>query len=263
VRADGYVALAHLALARGAWRIAMAELDSAARFNPAAAWWGAYFATLPFVSPGDAAVGAASRHLADATARNAATPLYLALAVDARAAPVIQRYNAALLRLAASRPGHDGATLACPDAPASNVDDLCADLRHGVAADALRRSGRPADALRELEELNMRVPYQLAGRSVYFARTRERFLRAELLERAGRLDEAYDWYAAVPHAARLDYLYLAPSHLGRARIRARQGNAAAAARHYRKVLALMPAPDPELAAIRREAEAGLARLGNP
>ncbi len=36
----------------------------------------------------------------------------------------------------------------------------------------------------------MRVPYQLAGRSVYYARTRERFLRATLLERAGRVDEA-------------------------------------------------------------------------
>jgi tetratricopeptide (TPR) repeat protein len=103
------------------------------------------------------------------------------------------------------------------------------------------------------------VPYQLAGRSAYFARTRERFLRAELLERAGRLVEAYDWYSAAPHGARLDYLYLAPSHLGRGRIRERQGNAAAAAEHYRKVLALMPAPDPELAALRRDAAAGLAR----
>jgi tetratricopeptide (TPR) repeat protein len=180
--------------------------------------------------------------------------------VDARAAPVIRRYNAALLQLAASRPGDDGVTLACPDAPASSVDDLCADLRHGVAADGLRRTGRPAEALRELEALSMRVPYQLAGRSAYFARTRERFLRAELLERAGRLDEAYDWYSAVPHGARLDYLYLAPAHLGRGRIGERQGNAAAAAGHYRTVLALMPAPDSELAALRREAEAGLARV---
>jgi tetratricopeptide (TPR) repeat protein len=261
VRADGYVALAHVALARGSWRMAMAALDSAARFNPAAAtWWEAYFTTLPFAVPGDSAIEAASRQLAGATARGGAAPLYLELAVDARAAPLIQRYNAVLLRLAASRPAPANIALACPDLPGNSVDDLCADLQRGVAADSLRRAGRPADALRELETSSMRVPYQFAGRSAYFARTRERFLRAELLERAGRLDEAYDWYSAAPHGGRLDYIYLGPSHLGRGRIRERQGNAAAAVEHYRTVLALMPAPDPELAALRRDAEAGAARL---
>ncbi len=260
VRADGYVALAHIALARGSWRVAMTALDSAARFNPAAAtWWEAYFATLPFAAPSDSAIAAASRRLDGATARGGAAPLYLELAVDARAAPLIRRYNAALLRLATPRPAPAG-VLGCPPTPVSSVDDLCADLQHGVTADALRRTGRPAEALRELEALSMRVPYQFAGRSAYFARTRERFLRAELLERAGRLDEAYDWYSAAPHGGRLDYIYLAPSHLGRGRIRERQGNAAAAVEHYRTVLALMPAPDPELAALRRDAAVGVARL---
>jgi DNA-binding SARP family transcriptional activator len=262
VRADGHVALAHVALARGAWRLAMAELDSAERFNPAAAtWWKAYFVTLPFATPRDSAIGASSRQLSAATTRAGAAPLYLELAVDARAAPVIQRYNAALLRLA-SEPERADVSLTCRDAAAPSVNDLCVDLQHGVVADALRRAGRPAQALRELEAMSMRVPYQLAGRSAYFARTRERFLRADLLERTGRLNEAYDWYSATPHGGRLDYIFLAPSHLGRGRIRERQGSSAAAALHYRAVLALMPAPDPELAALSREAEAGLARLTN-
>jgi tetratricopeptide (TPR) repeat protein len=211
------------------------------------------------VSSSGASIGAASRQLAGAPALGGGAPLYLELAVDPRAGPVIQRYNAALLRLAAAPAGGQPAALGCPVVPSSSEDELCADLQHGVTAEQLRRAGRPVEALRELELLRMRVPYQLAGRSAYFARTRERFLRAELLERTGRLEEAYDWYAAAPHAARLDYIYLAPSHLARGRIRERQGDTAAAATHYRKVLELMPAPDPELAAIRQEAEAGLAR----
>ena len=96
---------------------------------------------------------------------------------------------------------------------------------------------------------------------MYFARTRERYLRARLLEHAGRLDEAYDWYAATPNGSRLDYLYLAPTHLARGRIRERQGNRAAAAAHYRRVLELWAAPDSGLASLRRQASEGLRRLG--
>ena len=95
---------------------------------------------------------------------------------------------------------------------------------------------------------------------MFFARTRERYLRAALLESAGRLDEAYGWYEAVPHGARLDYVYLAPTHLGRGRIRERQGDRGAAAEHYRRVLELWPSPDPALEPLRREARDGLARV---
>ena len=121
--------------------------------------------------------------------------------------------------------------------------------------------GEHAAALRELESMSMRVPYQLAGRSVYFARTRERFMRAQLLERVGRLDEAYDWYASAPYSSRLDYLYLAPSHLGRARIREQQGDRAGAHSHYERALTLLAEADSGAIALHREAMDGSRRTG--
>lgn len=276
VRAQGRIALAHLALAEGRWREAWTELDRASSLDPVAtAWARAYFAALPFLQVPGATLDSAARSLAAAPRAPTAAPLYLELAVEAPAAPVIERYLAELLRLAgpsvhpearrAGAPGPAGSRerAACDVAGPASTEELCRDLRLGLSAEAARRAGRTADALLGLEALGMRVPYQFAGRSVFFARTRERFLRAQLLEEAGRLADAYTWYEAVPHGARFDYIFLAPTHLGRGRIRERLGDRAGAAAHYRRVLELWPEPDPELAALRREAAEGLRRVAPP
>jgi tetratricopeptide (TPR) repeat protein len=274
VRAEGHIALAHLAFAQGRWREAWAELDRAAKSNPvAAAWSRSYLATLPFFPVPDSVLDQAALELRSAASSAGAAPLYLRLAVDASAAPVIQRYLVEELRMAGAAAGHVEAStprargegepgaLACdPDAGSSATRDLCLDLRAGLAAGWARRTGDYGGALRALESVRMRVPYQYAARSVFFARTRERFLRGESLERAGRLSEAFEWYAAVPNGARLDYVYLAPTHLRRGKILERQGDRAGAAAHYRRVLELWRQPDPELAALRRDAEDGLRRV---
>ena len=259
VRAEGYASLAQLAMARGQTRLAAAMLDSLDRRNAVeAARWRSYHATLPFLPADSRAMANAAHGLANAGTRTSAAPLYLELSVDASIANLIRRYHTQLL---AARGGERAdRDLRCGEAAAGPEHALCADLEHGVAAEALVRAGRHADALRELEAMSLRAPYQLAGRSVYFARTRERFLRASLLERAGRLDEAYDWYAAVSHTARLDYVYLAPSHLARGRIRERQGNAAAAAEHYRRALELWSVAESDAGGIRHDASAGLERV---
>ena len=250
----GRVALAHLAAARGQLADAHHELDRAAAHDPvAAAWSRAYVATLPFAPAGDSLRREAARALAAARGAPGSPPLYLRLAVDASAAAEIDAYLAALLGVG------DGPR--CAHATPARVRELCADLRLGVAAESARQAGRADGALAALEALGLRAPYQYAGRSAFCARTRERYLRAELLERAGRLDEAYRWYASTPVGSRLDYVYLAPSHLGRGRIRERQGDRAGAAAHYRRVLALWRDPDPALAPLRAEAVVGLARLG--
>jgi hypothetical protein len=94
---------------------------------------------------------------------------------------------------------------------------------------------------------------------MFFARTRERFLRAEMLERTGRLREADDWYASVPHGAWMDYIYLAPTHLRRGRIHEQLGDRTIAAEHYRMAVELWRDHDPDLADLYREAEDGLRR----
>lgn len=269
VRAEGHLALAHLALARGRWGDASRELDRAATHNPvAAAWTRAYFTTLPFLKSPLPAYELASRTLDAARAMPASAPLYLQLAVDAPAASLIERYLHSLLQL--GRSPHDSAegnatasflAMDCLDdtlSPSSR--SLCDDLQLGARAEALRRNRKPGAALQVVESLHMRVPYQFAGRSIYFARTRERYLRAELLARKGRLDEAYAWYSAVPNGSWMDYVYLAPTHFRRGQLAERLGRREVAAAHYRKALELWRQPDVELAPLRHEAARGLARM---
>lgn len=256
IQGQGYLALAHLALAQGRWREAMRTLDSAAVRNPVAAGWArAYFATLPFVQVSAEVRRDAAERLAAVPSAAEAAPLYLQTGVASPAAAVIQPYLEQLLRPAG------GDALACDESlPDESVRDLCHDLRLALAAEPAWRAGRAADALRLLDSLALRVPYQFAGRSQFFARSRERFLRAWLLERLGQHAEAEAWYEASAQGAWADYIFLAPAHLGRAQARERRGDAAAAAVHYRKVIAIMRQPDPELAWIRRAADAGLARV---
>jgi tetratricopeptide (TPR) repeat protein len=257
VRAEGYAALAHLAVSRGQSRVAAAMLDSLSERNPRdAAWMHGYLAALPYLPRDSGRVADARRQLERTPSRTTSAPLYLELSVNTPVARLIDRYSAALLSTPST--GAD-VTLACPTLPAGDPRLLCVDLEHGIRAEMLRRAGRFDDALRVLERMALRVPYQLAGRSMYFARTRERYLLAQLLERAGRLDEAYDWYGSVPFTARLDYMYLAPAHLGQARVRERQGDRAAARVHYASALDLLARADGAFAVLRDEAASGVSR----
>jgi DNA-binding SARP family transcriptional activator len=260
VRAEGHVALGTLAMARGRRREAWAELDRAARLNPvSAAWMRAYLATLPFVQLPDSVRDDAARRLAAAIASPAAAPLNQQLAVEAAAAGVVEPYLAAQLRLASGRPVGEGA-LPCAATLAPSTGALCADLSRGLAAEEARRAGDTGKALRALESIEMLVPYQFAARSVLFARSRERFVHAELLAAFGRHDDAYSRFAAVTAASRLDYLYLAPSHLRRGQLRERAGDRAGAARHFRRAVELWRDADPDIAALRDSAAAGLGRV---
>ena len=259
-QAEGHLALAHLAMARGRWRDATRELRVAERINPvAAAWSHAYFATLPFVEIAPSTRGEAVAALRNAPTNVTTAPMSLQLAVDVPAAGMIERYLHGLLAISSMK--SEVPRLQCPGAGevAPSTRALCEDLQRGLRAESLRRAGQDVASLRELESLDMLVPYQFAGRSMFFARSRERYLHASLLERAGRLQEADAWYAAVPHGSWMDYIYLAPTHLRRGAIREKLGDTAGAADHYRRVLDLWDRPDPELSALRREAEAGLAR----
>lgn len=258
VRSGGQTALAYLAMTRGDVDGADAMLDSlGARDNVAAALSRSYLAALPFLPADSARANEAARRLAGVAPRATGSPLYLELSVDASAAPIIQRYDAALLDLRRNARANTSLGCTAGDRPEQL---LCADLERGLAAEQLMREGKDAQALATLEHMSLRAPYQLSGRSLYYARTRERFLRAQLLERAGRLDEAYDWYASVPYLARLDYVYLGASHLGRGRIRERQGAKDQASAHYRRAVELWVDADAAFQPMRDEASAGLRRV---
>lgn len=270
MQAQGYIALAHLALASGRWREAMIALDSAAPRNAlAAAWTRAYFVSLPFVRAGAADVATAEKGLAAAADLRAPAPLYLQIGLATPAADVVQPYLQELLERTArdaegTRPAEVDLAVDALDCSRAMAEPylapLCADLRHGLLADAARRREATGEALAHLDAMDMRVPYQHAGRSQFLARSRERLVHALLLEQAGRDAEAQEHYASLPHGAWADYIFLAPSYLGRARLHERRGDRAGAAALYRRVLELYSTADPELAALHRDARAGLARV---
>ncbi|MDQ8158548.1 MAG: BTAD domain-containing putative transcriptional regulator [Gemmatimonadota bacterium] len=257
VQAQGHVALAHLAVARGRFTEAWRELDLAAPLDPvAAAWSRAYFATLPF-----AMVSAERRRDAQRGLDNLAglstgsLPLSLDVGVDVPAARVLTAYLQAQLALA---DGRVPPPLRCDSGALDRVRALCPDLQLGLTTESGRRAGRRAP--RVLEDFVPVVPYQFAGRSTYFSRTRERWQRADALVASGRDVLAATAFASIPLGARLDYVYLAPSLVRRGELAERAGRRADALGHYRQAVVLLADAEAELRPLRDLAEAGMGRL---
>ena len=87
-----------------------------------------------------------------------------------------------------------------------------------------------------------------------------RWLRAEALRELGRDDEALAWYATFGEHALHDLALLAPSHLRRAEIHERRGEAEAAVVHYTRVVELWRNADAELQPVVAHARARIAAL---
>jgi tetratricopeptide (TPR) repeat protein len=100
----------------------------------------------------------------------------------------------------------------------------------------------------------------IVRQSPFYMYTAERWLRAELLQRLGRHDEAVRWYDSLVQSSLYELIYLAPSHLNRARIYERLGQRLRAASHYRRVVALWNGCDPELRPAYDEAAGWLQRM---
>lgn len=119
-------------------------------------------------------------------------------------------------------------------------------LGAGLRARALHRTAGPAAALEALDAVPAFRPYEGAWISPFWARSLERWLRAELLEQLGRDAEALQAYGSFDDGPVWDLVYRAPAHFRRAWIHDRLGHPTAALDHYRRVLELWEDPDPEL-----------------
>jgi DNA-binding SARP family transcriptional activator len=82
-------------------------------------------------------------------------------------------------------------------------------LARGLTAYILEADGRVAEALGALEEIAFDTWHISAVRSPFYALADERFLRARLLHRSGRLQEALDWYSAIPFSTPHDLAHAA------------------------------------------------------
>jgi hypothetical protein len=82
-------------------------------------------------------------------------------------------------------------------------DCLRAELEAGIA----RAEGRPGEALAILERSRPRLWFQLTVASPFHTLASRRFLQAELLREAGRLEEAAGWYESIAQRSPYELIY--------------------------------------------------------
>jgi DNA-binding SARP family transcriptional activator/tetratricopeptide (TPR) repeat protein len=262
-RLVGHYELGYLDAARGRWRDARRELEAAARIDRQAA---SLHAVLLACLPGMAASTAELTELRTRLERlgDTASPDFLGANTGfATLYPVAREYLLGLLSVRLGDPAaarRHAALLDSVTAP----DWLAASARemaHGIRARVALEEGDAEGALRELEQVRMEhTPYNVARNSPFRGRGAERFLRAEVLQRLGRDDEALQWYASLGATSYQETIYLAPAHLRRAQIHERRGELERAREHYRRFVDLWNDADSELQPEVNRARLAMVRL---
>lgn len=277
-QALGHVVLAHLELARGRFSAAKAALARAELLDPASAIeYRALFSAAPFLWVEATGLARLRNDLARWDA--AATPpavsrssfltihnglhsqlkLYLLGLFSARLGDqsAARRYADELEQLGRSAP------VSIPEPQAASPTEIAAiaqNLAEGVRAQVAWRSGQAEEALRRLEQAGSEIRYNLKLASPFYSQPYERYLRAELLNSAGRQEEALRWYSSFEAHAVYDLVYQAPSLLKRAEIYERLGRRDLARDHYSRFIELWKDCDPELRPLLEEAERRIERL---
>jgi TolB-like protein len=237
----GRIILACLIAARGRRPEALELLRVAGRDEPA---WSlevrGLLAALPFgVVPPDErrSVERELREWDPTSARPAGTiPLAFHDGLHAH----VRQFLLGLLRARASDPAgvqEEAAALSELSVPAGGLSQV-EQLSRTLDAEALRLQDRRAHALAELERRTADVWFQFAVGSPIFSGAYQRFLRAELLADAGRIDEALGWYATVAERSPYELLFLAAAERRQAELLARKGQREAAHRHEARVQAI-------------------------
>ena len=138
---------------------------------------------------------------------------------------------------------------------------LAQNLARGLEAELALQADDPDAALEALERIQPEIPYILQLSSPFYVQGRERFVRARLLEEAGRPADALLWYGSFDEHSIYDLPYVAPGRLARARLLERAGRGAEAAREYAAVVEAWKDCEPELRESWEEARRGLERTG--
>jgi DNA-binding SARP family transcriptional activator/TolB-like protein/Tfp pilus assembly protein PilF len=222
VRGYGHRLLAQTAVARGQWRVAQRELAAAEPFDSTAALeLRTLLVVLPFLPVSRTDLEDARTALErwkpveDESADEIHWKAHLGLH------PALKLYQ---LGLVSARLGDTVTVLDCVRRLESNPDDsLGGDLRriaretfaHSLRARIADARGRPRDALAELE----RADWPRIAPS-FMSEALDRYYRADLLERLGRLDEARGWYRSIAQRATYELPYLAPARAALAHIAA-------------------------------------------
>jgi len=268
VRAHAYVWLAQLDVAHGRWHAADSSLEAAAALDPGvAAEERALLAALPFAPDGGMRTSAAEAALQDGDAVATARDPYPWLAVYNGLHGTLREY---LLGLLALRRGDADATrrrAATLDAQRQRGEarELARGLAESLRGHIAASEDNASEALARFDAARLRVSEGLLESQIG-SQAYERWARAELLFRVGRLSEALPWYATLAETLIDGLIYLAPAESRQAEIAERLGDRAGAITHYRRFLELWREADPGLAPWVTHARSRLQALeqsGNP
>jgi tetratricopeptide (TPR) repeat protein len=152
------------------------------------------------------------------------------LSVEVGDVPASKNYARRLVRLSS------------PEAIGSIGEDIKLSLQANIALS----EGRWEEALNLLSQQRGALWYNLLIASPFVSLGRDRFVRAQLLQRAGRLDEALQLYNSFTQVSVYDAVFEPPSHLHRAEIYEQRGDLEKAAEHYRQLIKSWADADPAL-----------------
>ncbi len=268
-RGNGHLHLANIEMAMGRPSAAALEYAAAEPFRPALALENrALVSVAPFLPTTSGALEALHAQLLDWDAASVEESREQGSAFTAHVGlhPHLREF---LLGLVSARLGrHREALGHASDLEGMEIADplssLITDLAKTVRAQVAVEQGRTAEALEMLEDLKLEPRYGGTFLSLFHTQVHARLLRAELLDAAGRSEEALRWFASLGQTTLHALPYLAPSHLRRAQIYERLGEKEKAAHHYNRFITLWGDCEAELRPLVDEAQVRLAQLtGEP
>lgn len=121
----------------------------------------------------------------------------------------------------------------------TRIPTLSHDLASSIRARIAVRNGMSDSALRMLEASPVRAPMQFSNFSPFYNRAHDRYLTAELLLSAGRLQQATRWYESLGGDSFYDLPYMAPAQRRLMEIHRRRGDTARVEAHRRKLASLL------------------------
>jgi tetratricopeptide (TPR) repeat protein len=265
VQVTGHIQLAHLALTKGHWGAAQAELDAAAKLDPSVALeYHALLGASPLLSLPRAGLeklrDEVTRWSPPAAPAKETTEDWFSPHDDIH--PQLRSYLLGILNIrlgdrdAALR---SAAELERPiESPKASA--VARALGGSVRAQVAQFDGKPGEALAILESTRLEFAWEAPFRSAFFSRPYERYLRAELLRAVGRDQDALPWYASLEESMLYDRAYLALSHLRRAEIYEKLDDREKAVFHYSRFVERWKDCDEELRPQVTEVEKRIARL---
>jgi serine/threonine-protein kinase len=222
LRALCHILLAHLALASNRPGDVAAELAHAGTLDPV---WGremrALFATLPFLETPREELDRLRAELEAWDARTVPLSVFLVFAMHNDLHPAIRAWLLGRLSLRLDDvPGARGWSDEL-SRMAERGEPMLRSLDVELRAEVARAEGRLADAITILETAPPRLWYQLTVGSPFFTLASRRWLHAEALREAGRLEEAAGWYRSIAERSPYELIYAAAARERLERLRER------------------------------------------